>query len=358
MPWVLPALFAAAAARPLSQALVNRRRRLRGPRTISELTHPIIGGIPQAVQIRGQDVTNPILLWLHGGPGFPMMPFAHAVQSAWEHHYTIVHWDQRNSGKTLARNGVGAGSLDRHVEDGLELSQQLRQRFPGVPIILVGHSWGTAIAVEMLRRAPDHFAAYLAIGQVSDFIAAERYGYERVSQEAQQLGARRIVKRLQRISAYPFGNTLTPDAVSQVRSAYIQLRFMHHRTRFVMARLLWLAFQSPDYSWRELATLLNRRAGEASMSMALQELPTIYERARGAQIDCPVIMVAGARDLFTPTPVARQFFDTLEAPDKEFVEMENLAHVGPFEDAAFFDTLLIERLKPSLRDEEPTQPCL
>jgi pimeloyl-ACP methyl ester carboxylesterase len=92
--------------------------------------------------------------------------------------FTVVHWDQRLSGKTLTRNGIGSEPLtvEHFVEDGLDLVAQLNARFPRTPVVLMGHSWGTVIGIEMVRRAPERFAAYVAVGQVSDFMASERYG--------------------------------------------------------------------------------------------------------------------------------------------------------------------------------------
>ena len=46
--------------------------RIDTPDGIQEDAYVEIGGIEQFMQIRGEDKNNPVVLWLHGGPGFPL----------------------------------------------------------------------------------------------------------------------------------------------------------------------------------------------------------------------------------------------------------------------------------------------
>lgn len=317
------------------QRLIAARRRLRGERAIDELSIWNIGGAPQAVQLRGNDMRNPLLLFLHGGPGMPAMPFGYEFRNGWQDRVTVVHWDQRNAGKTLAINGAEAGlDLRGYVRDGLEVALKLRARFPRQPILLLGQSWGSAIAVEMLRAAPDLFAGYLAIGQVSDFLRAERYGYETALAEAERRGARKIVASLAACPDYPAKGSLTKASLGALRAAYMKLGFGHHSDPNILVKMLGRAFVSPDYRWRDFLTFFNGKGQNASVEIALRELPRFIDAAEGAKIACPVVMIGGSHDLFTPTPMARAFFDTIEAPDKRFVEIASMAHFGVNENPA------------------------
>lgn len=350
---VLIFLLLLAASVPLLRLLFQRRvagkRQLRGPRSVDEIASWSIRGTAQAVQLRGWDMANPLLLYVHGGPGLPAMPFGHVFQSAWEQHFTVVHWDQRNAGKTLSANGVDTDLiLDDFAADGVELVHQLRQRFPDRPVGLVGHSWGTAVAIRMLKAAPELFSGYLSIGQVSDFLAAERYGYETVLGEARRCGHTRIVASLMQFPTYPAGGSLTRASLSAVRAAEVKLGFGYHRRQSVMFKLLWLAFISPDYRWRDLLTLANSQAQSASLDIALAELPRFIAGASGMTINCPLLMVGGAVDLFTPTPAARALFDSLDASNKRFFEVEKLGHFGPLEDVSLFNHIVVSEFLPAI----------
>src|SRR3569832_2448566 len=79
-----------------------------------------IGGIDQWIEICGEAAGQPTLLFLHGGPGGPSWPAAKAWKE-WEKHFTVVHWDQRDAGRTIGKNGeAGCGrlSIGRMVEGG------------------------------------------------------------------------------------------------------------------------------------------------------------------------------------------------------------------------------------------------
>lgn len=339
------------------QARVRAGRRFDTADSIDELAAWRIGGIDQWVQLRGASRTHPILLYLHGGPGMPAMPFAYDVLRNWETRYIVVHWDQRNAGKTLTSNGVQDDvSLEQHVGDGLEIVAELRRRFPNNRLVLFGQSWGTALAIEMLRRGGFDCAAYVANGQVSDFLKAERYGYETVLTEARRLNDQETVEKLLRYEDYPHVEPLAP-ALGAVRAAEFKLGFAHHGDPGIMLCLLWRAFQSPDYGWRDLLSLQNRKAQAVSLRLALNELPHFAERAAGAVLPCPIIVTGGEFDLFTPTPMARAFFETLQAPTKLFIDLPGVAHFGPNEAPEAFDAILLDTVLPLLAHSPAPRPA-
>jgi pimeloyl-ACP methyl ester carboxylesterase len=126
-----------------------------------------IGHIEQWIQFNGSKRGSPVLLYLHGGPGGTSVPAAAAWKS-WDDHFTVVHWDQRGAGRTFRRNGeAGCGTLtiDRMVKDGIEVAEFLTSQLSQPKILLVGHSWGSALAIFMLQRRPELFSAF--VGRVS-----------------------------------------------------------------------------------------------------------------------------------------------------------------------------------------------
>jgi proline iminopeptidase len=78
------------------------------PGGIDELKTVELGGIQQWIRIRGNDPANPILLFIHGGPGSPMMPESWIFQRPWEDFFTVVQWDLRAPAKP---SGPPAASL-------------------------------------------------------------------------------------------------------------------------------------------------------------------------------------------------------------------------------------------------------
>jgi hypothetical protein len=131
---------------------------------IDEGSYVTIGGIEQWVTIRGWDRDNPVLLFLHGGPGDVTNPWTFALFAPWERHFTVVQWDQRGAGRTLRKTGPTVAptiTVERMVQDGIELSEYLRKHLSKEKIIIVGHSFGTILGLAMVRARTELFYAYV-----------------------------------------------------------------------------------------------------------------------------------------------------------------------------------------------------
>lgn len=111
-----------------------------------------IGGIAQWVNVRGQDRDNPLLLFVHGGPASPLIPTLWQFQRPLEEYFTVVNYDQRGAGRTLLLNPreevAGTLRIQRYVDDAIELADYLRRRYHNRKVVLVGHSWGTVVAMQ------------------------------------------------------------------------------------------------------------------------------------------------------------------------------------------------------------------
>ena len=79
--------------------------------SIAEVGRVEIGGHEQTVIIRGQDASNPILLYLTGGPGNSDFGYTRTFLEPLEEDFVIVAWDQRGAGTSYAAPGPG---IDPH----------------------------------------------------------------------------------------------------------------------------------------------------------------------------------------------------------------------------------------------------
>src|SRR5229473_2750970 len=115
-----------------------------------------LGGLEQWISIRGEDRSNPVLLVVHGGPGEAQWPAAD-IFKPWEKAFTVVQWDQRGTGHTYGRYGEKTPdvTLDRISKDGVELAAYLCRELHKKKIIVLGHSWGSLVAVHMVQLRPE-----------------------------------------------------------------------------------------------------------------------------------------------------------------------------------------------------------
>src|SRR3954470_4094286 len=124
---------------------------------IDERGYVPIGGIDQWVAIQGENRANPVILYLHGGPGEAQSPFLDTFKP-WQRDFTVVNWDQRGAGKTYEKNGqaaMPAFNLDRVVEDAVELAEHARKKLGKRKLILVGQSAGSLLGLKVAQRRPD-----------------------------------------------------------------------------------------------------------------------------------------------------------------------------------------------------------
>jgi pimeloyl-ACP methyl ester carboxylesterase len=124
---------------------------------VDEAGFVTIGGIPQWVLVQGRDCANPVVLILHGGPGNPNTPFAQTLFGGWAGEFTVVQWDQRGAGKTFGASRPTEDeplTIEQMTRDGLAVAQHLTQRLGKRKLILMGGSWGSALAVHMLQARP------------------------------------------------------------------------------------------------------------------------------------------------------------------------------------------------------------
>lgn len=156
-----------------------------------------IGGIEQAIKIDGNDMSKPVLLVLHGGPGYAMLPVFHNSMPELEDHYIVVNWDQRGAGRSYSSSiSYSSMTLSQQIADAHELTEMLKDRFDKEKIYILGHSWGTVIGTELIRDYPEDYIAYIGVGQVINVIRNEQHCYKLTLAKAREENHQEAIKQL------------------------------------------------------------------------------------------------------------------------------------------------------------------
>lgn len=292
------------------------------PGSVASLERVRLGGVDQYILLRGHDLSSPILLFVHGGPGMPMMYLGHTFQRDLERHFVVVHWDQRGAGKSYDPDLPGSElSVERLLSDAEELVGLLRRRFGAERIFLVGHSFGSHLGMIFARRHPELLHAYVGVGQVVDDERAARLQDEFIRKEARARGALEAVRELQEGGAaarekwlFEFGGEL------------------HEHTSWLP--LLWAGLRAPEYSLMD-AVNVGRGSGFSSRHMKYDALSgPLVERITSVEV--PVYFFAGRHDFTTPSELAERYLELIEAPRKRLVWFEDSAHFPFFEEPGRF----------------------
>ena len=277
-----------------------------------------LGGIEQWVTVRGDDRDNPILLHVHGGPGIALSAFV-AEFAPFDKAYTSVQWDQRGSGCTFGRyrDAPLDVTLDRLALDGVELAEYLHQRFAGRELIVLGHSFGTIVATEMVRRAPEQFAAYVGTGQFTSTRAHVEEQLAQLRVLATRNGDAQLAAELSRIG--------TLDSNSPARFGAVNRLLGPHMPPADGAFIQGLEARAAQaMTSAEIADWRNGRG--ASVGRLLPEVQRVDFLASVDRLEVPFVLIQGSADLITPTAPAITYFNRVQAPAKGLVVIDGAGH--------------------------------
>jgi pimeloyl-ACP methyl ester carboxylesterase len=346
--------------RAYRQQLSARALAIQSPNGVQEGMYIKIGGIDQWIQIRGEDRGNPVILFVHGGPGGSTIPISSGWQP-WEKYFTIVQWDQRGSGRTFRRTSESIAAtmtLAQMTQDGVEVAEYLRAHLHKDRIVLIGHSWGSFLGVHIVKQRPDLFHAFVGTGQLvgkQTFEKQFELTVTHLKALAQAAHNTQALTELASISASPDYSTEPCDTISfQVSSLctpecdivqkWAKALSLPSIAAFPLVSPIPPPFM-PDFSlldwyyWRRgvsfSVTQLIRRDGP----MIQSDLWSL-----GTDFSIPVFFFEGTEDFVTPIEPAYAYFEQIKAPQKEFVLFKGGDHFIPFDRPDEFLTQLMEHI--------------
>jgi pimeloyl-ACP methyl ester carboxylesterase len=338
---VVAAVALALGYRAIRQIQVTHDLILNTPRAVQEAMYIRLGGVDQWVQIRGEDRDNPVLLFVHGGPGNAVSPFA-ALFRPWEKDFTVVIWDQRCAGRTYLRGGVQTCegmSLERIAADGNELSEILRQRLHKSKIVVLGHSWGTMVGLRMAHERPDLYSAYVGTGQVVSIPEKEPVVYDRAMARLLAAHDAAGVRALQTIGRPPYRSS--EDLLGE---RDLSLRHDSPAERNLVTRLASIGLVAPGWSLWDAYQYF--QASPHAEDATFKNTADYDARALGPTFQVPIFVFSGADDNVTPAALARSYVEGLKAPRAEFVSLPGAGHNAVLTEPEIFLRELDTRVRP------------
>ena len=287
-----------------------------------------IGGIQQGFFIRAENPENPVILFLHGGPGSPELPLLMPceISERLEKYFTVCYWDQRGAGMSFS-NSIDPATMTvaQMVEDTRQMTEYLQQRFNQEKIYLMGHSWGTYLGVKTIEKYPENYIAYIGIGQVSNQLESEKLAYDYMLQHATEINDKSAVKDLQKFDRdaddFPSLKYLGTARMSLMNKYGIG---MAHEEPLSMADLAKSLLLFKGYTLSEKANYL--KGSWFSLNTLWNNVmeDNLFESSVTFQI--PVYITHGQYDYQVSHALAREYFDQIEAPEKSFFTFEKSAH--------------------------------
>lgn len=293
------------------------------PGSISEKIYVNINGVDQGMFIKGRNVDNPVLLYLHGG--MPEYFLTQNYPTKLEDDFVVVWWEQRGSGisysDSISKESI---TLEQLISDTLTVTDYLRDRFHREKIYLMAHSGGTFMGIQVAAKYPEKYIAYIGVSQISNTHESEKLNYDFMLQEFKANGNSKMVQKLE---AAPVTMESIPAAFLAVRDVGMHslgigtMRDM----KSVMTGIFLPSLLFREYSLMDKINLWRGKIRngvsvlwERSLDMVLSQQVT--------ELDLPVYFFEAAYDYTCNYNVAKDYFEKINAPVKGFYTFQNSAH--------------------------------
>jgi pimeloyl-ACP methyl ester carboxylesterase len=334
-------------SRAEATAIVANARKILTRNGVERLEKVHIGGIDQWVSVRGTDRTNPVLLYIHGGPGYVSIPMSWWFTRGLEEYFTVVQWDQRAAGKTYLLNEPAKVSstltAERMISDVEEMTAWVRREFGKDKIFVLGHSFGSFVGLQFAQRHPGSLFAYIGVGQCTDGPESERRGWRFAIDAARRTGDSVAVHELEAIAPYA-----APDRPIPIEDLYVQRKWVGYYGGVMAYRTdnsadSDLAKLSPDYSEEEISHVWD---GNKFVTPYLLPDVVATDLSKISKLSIPVILLEGRQDMNVNSEIAAAWFEKLKAPEKHLIWFEHSAHMPMTEEPGKFLFSLVRYARP------------
>lgn len=303
---------------------------------IDESVFVSLGSQNQHLMIRGKDINNPVIIWLHGGPSSPDAFTNYTFQKYLVDEYTFVNWDQRGCGRTYFENKDTdpenkTATFDQAQKDLDELVDYVMERFSKDSVIIIGHSYGTILGSKYTLDNPDKVSAYIGVGQVLS-IESETYSYE---------DALRIAKE----------NNDDTSALEEAYKRYTEdtnivniMELRGHTAKYHTApkssNVIWEGIRSPHMTLNDLRWFI-KQMGDLEEYVKLNQhlfdhILSCDVLSYGDEFQVPIGFISGSEDWVTPVKYSKDYYNAIKAPLKDIKLIDGCGHTPHYDDPLEF----------------------
>lgn len=279
----------------------------------------MLGGESQYVETFGTSQDLPLLLFIHGGPGWPQTPMLRHLNADLGKHFIVATWDQRGCGLSYMRDTAAPNmSLAQIVKDAHELTGILQKKFAQKKIWLAGFSWGSIVGMELAKQYPEDYVAYVSISQVINIAAGMRVTQDWLKKEATAKNDRSTLTALSKLRGANLNSFMKQyELIAPYNGAVFDSSTQTAVTSAMSA--------DPDYK----AYDWNKGFMYSATALSKDMFAANYQKLDSLPI--PVFFLSGRHDWNVPQVLTEKLFKRIRAPYKEQIWFEKSGH-GPLEE--------------------------
>lgn len=327
------------------QYRVKAETTILAPNSIDSLEKITLGKIDQWIRIRGWDRSNPILLFLHGGPGAPLFTYARDIGGGakLEQHFVMVYWEQRGTGKSFSLSiPEESMTIEQFVLDTIELAKLLKARFKVPKIFLVARSWGSLVGLIAVSRHPELFYSYVGIGQMLYPLKNDSLSYQYTIEIARNMDHKEALKELKKIGCPPYNYQDLLIQRKWLTSFYEKIMLIKFNTSQPNSRTRLLS--TPEYSFIDILKM-GMHPYFSIKHLWNDDFYRINLFEQIPQLEVPVYFFVGRYDYFTPSEIAESYYQKLIAPKgKHLIWFEKSGHKPEIEEPDKFNDVMLNQV--------------
>ena len=285
-----------------------------------------IGGIQQAIKIKGKDISKPILLYLHGAGGnnFSLIANADKLTSKLQEHFVVALWDQREYGKTFEINKSPKPlTVKLIVDDTKEVIDYLLKKFDCKKLYLAGHSMGSVESIYIADKYPELLNAIIEMSPAVNGIESQKIGLSMLKTHFKKINNQKAIKEL----------------------ATIKLPARDFESLFI--KYIWQTEYDGEHisdTVREQIKPMMKQWMESSAASLSNEIFEINFFKQFPSIKCPVYFFVGRKDFTTNATLSEKYYKKLKAPKKKLFWFEKSAHGIPDTEPELMQNIIINKV--------------
>jgi len=303
--------------------------------SISEKTFATIGGIKQGMFIRGTNINNPVLLYIHGGPAFPNYFLIDKYAPGLEDNFTVCYWEQRGGGLSYSADvTLESMTFEQLTSDAIEVTNYLRERFGKEKIYLMAHSGGTPFAIQAAAKAPQLYYAYIGMAQITRQAESEKIAYKYMIEQFTAQGNTKAVEKLRQYPVPESDSYIIPFYKSLVRDESMhELGIGTMRTMTsVFTGVFIPVWMCKAYTLKEKINIWKSKFTFVKKTKLIDQLFATDITTQVPKLEIPIYFFSGKYDLTVNFDLSRAYFEKLDAPLKGFYTFQNSAHSPIFKE--------------------------
>lgn len=290
---------------------------------------------------RGENQHAPVLLWLHGGPGGAERPLFRYFNSELEQHFIVAYWDQRGAGRSFDSDADPHQlTVSRHLMDLDAVVDHLRRTHGQDKVVLVGHSWGSALGLLYVQQHPEKVSTYIGVAQVVSWLQIQQGQYDFTLAESTNRKDERTLTRLHKLGPPPYKTFDQQHTLYGLMDQYGGGSHQQICKLCVITKAMVTGLVTP---WELLAI---HRGIHATLEAMTPELLRLDLVEAIPLVEVPVAFFLGRYDRQVDSTISAHYFDTLQAPRKKLVWFDESAHNIPFEEPETFNRTIIGQVLP------------